>query len=202
MSSQVRGRPVATGSSSWSLPTAACGSTASVTMISLYRLCRTLGTKPRPLPVQPALRQLLGKGGQVFAGCFINFEVHELGGLGDEVGILCRKSRRPRFVVLVVAEHDERGGWSGLLGSGCGLGGRLGHDRSPETPKGPDGPLCGETDRFWQQSSSLAGGYLGLMTVCSPYIQSLRGRSPLITNVKELLIYVKRNNTSFIIVIL
>ena len=29
---------------------ATCGSTTSVTMISLYRLCRILGTKPRPLP--------------------------------------------------------------------------------------------------------------------------------------------------------
>ena len=42
------GSRCATGSSSWSLPTAACGSTASVTMIWLYRLCRMLGTKPRP----------------------------------------------------------------------------------------------------------------------------------------------------------
>ena len=41
--------------------------------------------------------------------------VHEPGGLRDEVGVLCRKSRRPRFVVLVVAEHDERGGQE------CGL---------------------------------------------------------------------------------
>ena len=51
------------------------------------------------------------------------------------------------------------------LGSGFGFGGALGHDRSPETPKGPSGPLCGEMDRFWQQARSLAGGYLGLMTV-------------------------------------
>ena len=48
--SQVRGRPVATGRSSFSLPSAACGSATSVcAMISLYRLCRTLGTNPRPL---------------------------------------------------------------------------------------------------------------------------------------------------------
>ena len=62
-----------------------------------------------------------------------------------------------------------------LLGSSSGFGGRLGHDRSPETPKGPDGPLCGEMDRFWQQARSLAGGYLGLMTVVLLAIQSLRG---------------------------
>ncbi len=62
-----------------------------------------------------------------------------------------------------------------LLGSGFGFGGRLGHDRSPETPKGPDGPLCGEMDRFWQQARSLAGGYLGLMAVFLLAIQSLRG---------------------------
>lgn len=65
--------------------------------------------------VQPALRQLFGKGGQVFAGCFINFEVHELGGLGKQFGIGGRKPRRPRFVVLVIAEDDERDGQE------CGL---------------------------------------------------------------------------------
>ena len=50
--------------------------------------------------LQPALRQLLGKGGQIFAGCFIDPEVHELGGLGDQLGILCRKSRGPRPVMI------------------------------------------------------------------------------------------------------
>jgi hypothetical protein len=57
------------------------------------------------------------------------------------------------------------GGGSGLLGSGLGFGAGLGHDRSPETPKGPDGPLCGEMDRFLQQIRSLGGKYFGLMTV-------------------------------------
>ena len=63
----------------------------------------------------------------------------------------------------------------GLLSSGFGFGGRLGHDRSPETPKGPDGPLCDVIDRFLQKARGLAGGYSGLMTVILLAIQSLRG---------------------------
>ena len=113
-------------------------------MISLYRLCRIFAA----VAVKPADRQLLGKGGQVFGGRFIDFEIHQLGSLGNQVGISGRELSRLRLVVLVVAEDDERGGGSGRFGSGLGFGGRLGHDRSPETPKGPSGPLCGKTDRI------------------------------------------------------
>jgi hypothetical protein len=40
--------------------------------------------------------------------------------------------------------------------------------------RGPMGPFA-EMDRFWQQARSLAGGYLGLITVVLLAIQSLRG---------------------------
>jgi hypothetical protein len=46
--------------------------------------------------VKPADRQLLGKSGQVFGDRFIDLEVHELGGLGNQLGIGGRESGRPR----------------------------------------------------------------------------------------------------------
>ena len=109
-------------------------------MNSLYRLCRMFGTKARRC-CTACHRQLLGKGRQVFAGRSIDLEAHELGGLGNQVGIGGREPGPLRFVVLVVAEDDERGGGRGLLGSGLGFGGGLGHGRSPETPKAPSEQL-------------------------------------------------------------
>ena len=83
-----------------------------------------VGHEAAAVAVKPADRQLLGKGGQVFGGRFIDFEIHQLGSLGNQVGIGGRELSRLRLVVLVVAEDDERGGWSGLFGCGFGFGGR------------------------------------------------------------------------------
>ena len=124
ISSQVRGRPVATGR---------------LVLVFAERGLRfdrerrdDLAVQALPdvrheaaaVAVKPADRQLLGQGGQVFGGRFIDLEVHEPGGLGNQVGIGGRELSRLRFVVLVVAEDDERGGGSGFLGSGFGFGGR------------------------------------------------------------------------------
>ena len=69
-----------------------------------------VGHEAEAVIVEPALRQLLGKRDQVFGGRCIDLEIHQLGGLGDQLGIGGRKSGRPRFVVLVIAEDDEWGG--------------------------------------------------------------------------------------------
>ena len=58
--------------------------------------------------VEPALRQLFGKRGQVFGGRLVDFEVHQLGGLGNQLGIGGRKSRsRCRRLGAASRMHDK-----------------------------------------------------------------------------------------------
>ena len=92
--------------------------------------------------VKPADRQLLGKGGQVFGGRFIDLEVHEPGGLGDQVGIGGRELGRLRFVVLVVAEDDERGGGSDSLAAALALVVVLVMTGLLKRRRGPAGPFA------------------------------------------------------------
>ena len=124
ISSQVRGRPVATGSSSLVFADGGLRFDRERNDELAVQGLPDVRHEAAAVAVQPADRQLLGKGGQVFAGRLIDLEVHELGSLGHQVGIGGREPGPLRFVVLVVAEHDQRGGGRGLLGSGLGFGGR------------------------------------------------------------------------------
>ena len=78
--------------------------------------------------VKPALRQLFGECGQIFAGRFVDLEVHQLSGLGNQLGLGGRKSRRPRFVVLIVASTMS-GADSVVVALGLAVG-RIGQDHS------------------------------------------------------------------------
>ena len=110
ISSQVRGRPVATGSSSFVFAERGLRFDRERCDELAVQALPDVGHEAAAVAVKPADRQLLGKGGQVFGDRFIDLEVHKPGGLGDQLGIGGRELSPLRFVVLVVAEDDERGG--------------------------------------------------------------------------------------------
>ena len=121
ISSQVRGRPVATGSVVVVFADGGLRLGRELHDDLAVQVLPDVRHKALAVGVEPTKRQFLGKGGQFFGGRFIDLEVHELGGLGDQIGIGGWKPSRPWLLLFVVAEHDEELGVRGVGGFGLQL---------------------------------------------------------------------------------
>src|ERR1700729_4359054 len=77
-----------------------------------------VGHESLAVGIEPTNRQLLGQLGQFLRCRLVDVQVHELSGLGYEVGIGAFEPRAPWLLMLIEAERDQRPGIGGLLSSG------------------------------------------------------------------------------------